>query len=207
VQYFASIGYGVLQINYRGSAGYGISHIKQGLEGELAGTIIDDIVDGTRFMIDKGFADPERVVIMGGSFGGYATYMSLIRYPNLFKAGIAVAAIAHWKNMVRTDKQYGFHTAYEFWDEIISRSEDPDYDRQISPYYHAAKIVDPVLIIHGRWDGTVFYEQAEMMERALKKENKVVKLVKFPESGHSFIGTKKQSRYLEEIRLFLEEHI
>ncbi len=206
VQYFASLGYGVLQINYRGSAGYGLSHLKQGLEGELAGTIIDDIADGTRFLIDKGFADKNRVVIMGASFGGYCTYMGLIRYPHLFKAGVAVSAISHWKNMIRREKKYGWGYSSSFWDEIISRSEDPDYARKVSPYYRAKEINRPLLIIHGNLDPIVTFDQAELMEHALRKEDKEVKLIRFPYSGHGIIGTKNRSRYLEEIKLFIEKH-
>ena len=207
VQYFASLGYGVLQINYRGSSGYGLSHLKQGLEGELAGTIIDDIADGTQFLIDKGFADKNRVVIIGVSFGGYCTFMGLIRYPHLFKAGVAVSAVSHWKNMIRRDKKFGWNYSSSFWDEIINRSENPDYARKVSPYYRAKEINKPVLIIHGNLDSVVPVGQAEMMEQALRKENKEVKMIKFPYSGHGISGIKNRSRYLEEIKLFINKHI
>ena len=207
VQYFASLGYGVLQINYRGSAGYGLSHLKQGLEGELAGIIIDDIADGTQFLIDKGFADQNRVVIMGQSFGGYCSYMGLIRYPHLFKVGVAVNAVSHWKNLIRRDRKVGLIFASSVWDEIIDRSEDPDYDRKVSPYYRVKEIKNPVLIIHGKLDPIVPVGQAELMEQALRKENKEVKMIKFPYSGHSITGTKNRSRYLEEIKLFIEMHL
>ncbi len=212
VQYFATRGYAVMQVNYRGSSGYGIEHCRSGLEGELGGVIIDDIADGARFLISEGIADPDRIAIAGASFGGYCTYMSLIRYPELYQVGVAVAAISHWRNLLNTNQYYGNQYGFRFWKEIIRRSSDDDYAKKISPYFRANEFSRPVKIIHGKLDYTVPYGQATIMEKALKNAGKEVELVVFPYQGHSILsfstyGMNQGIRYLEEIEVFLDKHL
>ncbi len=203
VQYFATRGFAVMQVNYRGSTRYGIDHCRMGLEGELGGVIIDDIADGVRFLIDQGIADPQRVAISGASFGGYCTYMSLIRYPELYQVGVAVSAISHWKKLMASERYFGNEAGYRFWKEIISRSADDEYSKRISPYFRANEFSRPVKIIHGDRDGIVAYNQATMMEKALKNAGKEVEMVIFPNVGHSIYGI----RHLEEIEVFINKHL
>lgn len=212
VQYFATRGYGVLQINYRGSSGYGIEHMKQGLEGELGGVIIDDIADGVKYVIAQGVADPERIAISGSSFGGYCTYMSLIRYPELYKVGVAIAAISHWGKMVRYEWKTDDDYTFAFWNEILGRSSDDDYLAKISPYFRADEITRPIKIIHGDDDGIVPVSQAKIMEKALKDAGKEVELSIYNHVGHSvFRGLYTKNvfgtiRRLEEVDAFIQEH-
>ena len=172
-----------MQVNYRGSSGYGIRHCKEGLEGELDGIIIDDIADGVRFLIDEGIADPNRIAITGGSFGGYCTYMSLLRYPELYQVGVAVAAPSHWRKLLGVKLYSDQYYAYSFWKEILSRSSEEEYAKKISPYYRSSEFSRPVKIIHGDADHIVDVSQATMMGKALKKAGKDVELVIFRMSG------------------------
>jgi dipeptidyl aminopeptidase/acylaminoacyl peptidase len=100
VQFLANRGYAVMQINYRGSTGYGREFYEKGFRA-VGTTVQDDIEDATRFAIRKGIADPKRIAIMGGSFGGYSTLMGLIRSPDLYCCGIDIAGVTDWAGIIK----------------------------------------------------------------------------------------------------------
>ena len=118
-----------------------------------------------------------------------------------------MSAVSHWEYLVSSDDYYGNTYASRFWRDLIKRSQELDYSKKISPYFRAHEKTNPLMIIHGKYDRTVPFEQAKMMQKALKKEGREVDMIEFPNSGHSILGTDNRSRYLEEVKRFIEKNI
>ena len=203
--FFSSRGFAVLKVNYRGSAGFGKQHIRSGLIGNLDTLPIDDIADATRHLINEGIADPDRVSIMGGSWGGYSVYMCIIRYPELYQCGIASAAPTDMKLSLSNDAVIGNKYAHAYWDVILrEKIEDPNYVTAMSPLTHADKIKRPILIIHGEKDWRVRPAHAKQMAKALERNGVEHQLILYPEDGHghSEFG---HNNFLNEAEVFLRK--
>ena len=209
-QFLATRGYVVLQVNYRGSSGYGAKYQSAGLRARLDTVVIDDIADGVRQLIKDGKVDPARIGVIGASFGGWATYMSLIRYPELYRAGVAISAISHWRNFLKKDRWKSWRkVSYVFWRSLLDRQDFKNDEPLIDPYLRAAEIKQPIYIIHGENDYIVDADEAKMMVKALRKTNPHVESLYFPATGHtydewSFVD---KVRRLNEIGGFLDRYL
>lgn len=207
-QFFASRGYAVLQVNYRGSSGYGAAFQTAGLRARLDTVVIDDIADGVKHLIAQGAVDPSRVVAMGGSFGGWATYISLAKYPELYRAGIAIAAVSNWRKTLSDDRwRFENRTAYSFWKTLLNRGSFAEDEKYIDPFLRAAEIKQPVFIIHGERDNVVHATEAKLMLEKLRKTNTTVRAKSFPNSSHSYWPFADRVIQLNEIAGFLTEHL
>jgi dipeptidyl aminopeptidase/acylaminoacyl peptidase len=207
-QFFASRGYTVLQVNYRGSSGYGAAFQKAGLHARLDTVVLDDIADGVRHLIEQKEVDPNRVVAMGGSFGGWATYLSLAKYPELYHAGIAIAAVANWRKTLRDDRwTFGNEQAFKFWKTLLGRENFTEDEKHIDPFLRASEIKQPVFIIHGERDNIVNATEARLMLDALKKHNPNVQARSFPNATHTYWPFTDRVVRLNEIAAFLDRHL
>lgn len=207
-QFFTSRGYAVLQVNYRGSSGYGAAFQAAGMRQRLDTVVIDDIADGVRHLIAQGTVDPKRVVAMGASFGGWATYISLAKYPDLYHAGIAIAAISNWRQTLRDDRWFfDNQMAYTFWKTLLKKESFEEDEKYIDPYLRAAEIKQPVFIIHGEKDNVVRITEADLMLKALRKTNPNVRAKSFPNATHSYWSYADRVVQLNEIASFLDEHL
>ncbi len=207
-QFFASRGYIVLEVNYRGSSGYGAAFQKAGLRARLDTVVLDDIADGVRYLIDRKEVDPARVAVMGGSFGGWATYMSLIKYPELYRAGIAIAAISNWRKFIRDDRwEFDNRTGYTFWKSLLNREDFAAEEKFIDPYLRAAELKQPLFIIHGEYDTVVSPTEAGMMLEAVKKQNPNVQSRSFPWASHTYWPFADRVVMLNESALFLDRYL
>lgn len=205
-QFLANRGYAVLQINYRGSTGYGRDFYEKGFR-EVGTKMQDDIEDATRAMINKGIADPKRVAILGGSFGGYSVLMGLIRTPDLYRCGINIAGVTDWAKII----QHGAGlspTSYAF---SVDRIGDPKGDevalRAISPVYQAGKINAPLMIVHGRDDAVVPYEQAKDLMAAMDKAGKPYELVAKFNEPHGIFNYKNRIDLYQRVEAFLQKNM
>ena len=185
VQYFSNRGYATLRVNYRGSTGFGKKHVMAGING-IDEIMINDIADATKHIIDKYQIDPSKVFIYGHSYGGYATYMGLLKYPNIYAAGVAVSAPSDIKEWLKDQRRRKHRFAVEFWNTVLG-SKKSKYLSKISPITYAEELDKPLLIFHGKMDRTIPVAQAHMMEKALKKEKKDVKLEVLQNEGHSIL--------------------
>ena len=169
VQLLANRGYAVLQINYRGSTGYG-EDLYQKARRQIGREIQDDIEDGTRWAIAAGVADPKRIAIMGGSYGGYSTLFGLGHNPELYRCGISIAGVTDWPAIYEDSDVAESKAAKRYWREQIGDPIKDQYDLQsISPVTFAGKITAPLLIIQGKEDQRVPQDQARRMIDALTK--------------------------------------
>ena len=210
-QFFASRGYAVLQPNYRGSTGFGRKHFNASLK-QLGQSMQDDVTDGVRKLIADGTVDPARVCIGGGSYGGYATMMGLVREPSMFKCGINVVGVVDlkwWIDIGYTDFNLGDAegaTAY-----LKRTVGDPVADAAMmeanSPRLLADRIKAPVLIVHGGGDMRVPIAHAEAMRDALKAKGKEVEWLVFPDEGHGFMKESSRAEYYRRMEAFLAKHL
>jgi dipeptidyl aminopeptidase/acylaminoacyl peptidase len=207
-QFFATRGYVVLQVNYRGSSGYGAAFQTAGLYARLDTVVLDDIADSVRDLISKQQVDPNRIVVMGASFGGWATYMCLAKYPDLFRAGIAISAVSSWKQAQKDDrwienKEYG----YTFWKAVLARQDYDANAKYIDPLLRVAEIKQPVFIIHGELDRVVNPTEAKLMLDALKKQGTPVEAKSFAHSAHGSWTFSDRVERLNEIAAFLDRNL
>lgn len=207
VQLLANRGYAVLQMNYRGSTGYGDELFKNAKR-EIGGKIQDDIEDATRWAIAAGVADPQRIAIMGSSYGGYSALFALGRNPELYRCGISLAGVTDWPAIYEDSDVTENKTARKYWREQIG---DPEKDltrlRSISPVNFADKITAPVLIIQGRKDQRVPQDQAKRMIAALVKAGRKPESLLIPNLGHN-TGTQPQRlKIFQTVVDFLEKNL
>jgi len=180
VQCLANRGYAVLQVNFRGSTGYGKSYQNAG-DLEWGGRIIQDLVDGKNWVVAQGFADPHKVAIMGGSFGGYAALAALSFRPEEFSCGIAINAISDANLLMDTMPAYWTVARARF---ELRMGKDPEFLKTISPLHKAAQVISPLLLIHNANDVRVKREHADRMAAALRERGKAVTYLLFPDAGH-----------------------
>ncbi len=213
VQFLASRGYAVLQINYRGSTGYG-TYYREAARGQFGKKVQDDITDGVRWAIKVKIADPERIAIYGASFGGYITLCGLTFTPDLYKCAISFAGVYDWVeqfNKEKREKQTESYFGASAYDVLKLWFGDPQKDtdaiREVSPINFVDRIKAPLLIIHGRADYTVDTLQAKRLITALKKEGKPHKVYLQNWEGHGFIDEKKRFKFYAKIEDFLKKNL
>ena len=209
VQYFVSRGYQVVQMNFRGSDGYGRRFEEAGY-GEWGGLMLDDITDTTRYFHDNELAGPENTCIVGYSYGGYAALMSGAMSPELYTCVVSGAGISDLYRLLKDDKKVLDDETYEQLTESIALG-DPKAQREMlerqSPINLIEKYEDPLLLIHGDLDGRVEYHHSEKMYKAMKKAGKSVSLVKLEDEGHSNWSLQTDILYLESLEAFLGQHL
>lgn len=181
--YFSSRGYATLRVNFRGSTGFGKEHVLAGVN-SIDEVMINDIADATQYVSENFKLNKDNTFIFGHSYGGYAVYMSLLKYPDIYAKGVAISAPSDIKAWLRTQKKEENYFAYEFWNSALG-SKKSKYLNEISPINHAQNFERPLLIFHGKKDQTILVEQAEDMASELEKYNKDVKLEVLQKEGHT----------------------
>ena len=205
-QFLASRGYAVLKVNYRGSPGYGPEFYEKGFR-QVGTGMQEDIEDAVRWVIGRGIADPKRIAIMGGSFGGYSALMGLIRTPELYRCGINIAGVTSWNDIIKHSTEMS-PESYAF---NAQRIGDPKADKEmlqsISPVNLVDKIQAPLLIVHGRDDPTVPYDQANALMKALDRAGKSYEtLIKYNEP-HGIYNYKNRIELFNRVEAFLAQHM
>ena len=206
VQLLANRGYAVLQVNYRGSTGFGIKFFNAGnLQVGLG--MIEDLFDAVRWVVDQGIADPKRIAAMGGSMGGYATLRALEMRPDLFVCGVDEFGPA--------DEATSFRSFPSYWSNIAARwrrragdaDHDENWNRKISPLYHVDAIRAPLLIGQGKNDPRVTIANTDVMVTALRKAQRDVIYVVYSDEGHGFARPENQIDFYGRVEEFLAKHL
>ncbi len=205
VQVLANRGFAVLQLNFRGSTGFGKELLEAGYR-EWGQKIQDDITDGVKWLIANGTADADRIGIMGGSYGGYATLVGLTRTPELYRAGAAYASVTDIGFLISDDKWYDW--GYQ-WHEMMVGGERGDQDRlrQTSPLHNVENFRVPVLLGHGENDQRVHVRQSRRMAEALRKAGKDVQYLEFPNEIHGFLLEANRVQWYETLVAFFEKNL
>lgn len=199
-QFFASRGYGVLQMNFRGSEGYGKEFADAGRSNWVV--MQEDVEDGARWLLEKGYADPNRLCIAGWSYGGYAALMGVATDPELYKCAIAMAALTDIEDAKRDLKKYrgGKHAAKTFFGEAF---EDKELRRSNSPVRVADQIKVPVFLAHGDKDINVQFDQFIRMKRAMDKAGVEATYLKFEDEDHYLSRQENREEFFVEMEKFL----
>ena len=203
VQWLANRGYVVLQVNFRGSSGYGKAHLQAG-DREWGGRMLADLVDARGWAIREGYADPGKLCVMGGSYGGYASLIALAFAPEMFACGVSVAGISHLPAQVRS-RTSGTPVRWH-WERRVGLVVPDDASlRARSPLHHVRSVRSPLLMAHGANDVTVGRVQSDVMVAALRKNEKPVMYLVLPGDGHAFQRAESRLRFFALAELFLAQ--
>jgi dipeptidyl aminopeptidase/acylaminoacyl peptidase len=208
-QALASRGYAIVQMNFRGSEGYGSQFENAGDE-EWGGKMQDDVTDAVKHLVDTGVADASKVCIVGGSYGGYSAMAGAAFTPDIYKCAVAFAPVTDLKQFIAwKGKQYGVDSStYEYWIDIIGHpTEKGDMLEARSPVNAADKVTADVLLIHGKDDTVVPLVHSEKMYDALKKAGKPVQFVKLDGEDHWLSTEKTRIEMLKLLETFLAKHL
>lgn len=207
VQFYANRGFAVMQVNYRGSGGYGdwfesAGHKKWGLEMQ------DDLTDAVKWAIAQGIADPKRIVISGASYGGYAVMAGLVYTPELYCAGINYVGVVNLPDLIPPAPP---SSATRYWYDTrigdLDKSEDRKRMRDTSPVYFADRIRVPLLMAYGKNDPRVKITHAYDIERALKANGRPYELIIEKDEGHGFRKEEKRIAFYAKIDAFLKKYV
>src|SRR5262245_44760135 len=206
VQFLASRGYAVLQMNFRGSTGYGRKFVEMSFK-QWCKAMQDDITDGVRHLIRQGVVDRKRVAIYGGSYGGYATLAGLAFTPELYACGIDYVGVSNLFTFLNTIPPY-WKPQLDMWYEMVGH---PEHDKALleaaSPVLHADKIRAPLLIVQGAKDPRVNVDESDQMVAALKKRGVAVEYILKDNEGHGFRNEENRFEFYEAMERFLAKHM
>ena len=206
VQILANRGYAVLQVNFRGSVGFGLAFDKAGWL-EWGGKMQDDLVDGVKWAVAEGIADPKRMCIFGASYGGYATMMGLAQTPELFRCGINYVGVTDLPLLLRTLPRAWEPLREEIHIQIGNAKTDLAMLEARSPTRLAHQIKAPVLMAYGARDPRVVLEHGKRMEKALKDNGVPVEFIVKTNEGHGYRKFENQVEFAEKVVAFLDKHI
>jgi dipeptidyl aminopeptidase/acylaminoacyl peptidase len=203
-QFLASRGYAVLQVDFRGSSGYGKAFQKAGV-GEFGRRMRDDLIDSVEWAVRAGHARRDKVAVMGFSYGGYAALNAMADMPRTFACGISIAGPTDLATLIEAFPPY-WKIDLSLWHDFVGNPAVPADRAEMtrrSPLHQAGTFERPVLLIHGQQDVRVRIDQAERMASALRSAGKQVSLVRIPDMGHSPGWWPHQYRILRETEQFL----
>jgi dipeptidyl aminopeptidase/acylaminoacyl peptidase len=206
VQWLANRGYAVLQVNFRGSTGYGKAHLNAG-DREWAGKMHDDVIDAKRWAVERGYADPKRVCIYGGSYGGYAALVGLAFTPAEFVCGVDVVGPSNLVTLLQTIPPY-WATIKRMFDKRLGRlGEDDEFLQARSPLFRADSIRAPLLIVQGANDPRVKQSESDQIVAAMRRNGQEVKYIVFPDEGHGFARPENNLIFYAEAEPFFAKYL
>ena len=206
VQMLASRGYAVLQMNYRGSTGYGRKFWEASFK-QWGRKMQDDITDGVEYLIKEGIADPKRICIYGASYGGYATLAGVVFTPDLYACAVDYVGVSNIFTMYKTIPPYWKPMQEMTYEMVGDPVKDKDLLTEISPVFHADKIKTPLFIAQGRNDPRVNVEESNQMVKALRERGVDVPYMVKDNEGHGFHNEENQIEFYEAMDRFLAKYL
>ncbi|MCO6435996.1 MAG: S9 family peptidase [Phycisphaerae bacterium] len=206
VQWLANRGYAVLQVNFRGSTGYGKGFLNAGNR-EWGGKMQDDLVDAVKWAIERGFADPKRIAIYGGSYGGYATLRGMTSTPELFACGVSIVGPSNLITFMKSIPPYWKPLEPIFFERVGNPEKDAEFLKERSPLTHVDKITNPLLIAQGANDPRVNRAESLQIVEAMKAKSKTVEYVEYPDEGHGLARPENRLDFYTKAEKFLSEHV
>ena len=206
IQFLANRGYAVLQMNFRGSTGYGKAFWEASFK-KWGREMQDDITDGTKWLIDQGIADPDRIAIYGGSYGGYATLMGLVKEPKLYAAGVDYVGVSNMFTFMKTIPPYWEPLLEMFYEMVGNPTTDSLMLREVSPVFHVDKIEAPLFVAQGANDPRVNKDESDQMVEAMKARNIDVEYLVKDNEGHGFRNEENRFEFYRAMEAFLGKHL
>jgi dipeptidyl aminopeptidase/acylaminoacyl peptidase len=206
VQFLANNGYAVLQMNYRGSTGFGRAFWEASFK-QWGKTMQDDISDGVKWLVDEGIADPERVAIYGGSYGGYATLAGLCFSPELYAAGVDYVGVSNLFTFMKTIPPYWKPMLDMMYEMVGNPESDSLLMAAASPVYHVDKIKAPLFVAQGANDPRVNIDESNQIVKALKDRGVQVEYMVKDNEGHGFHNEENRFDFYQGMLTFLNEHL
>ena len=206
VQFLANNGYAVLQMNFRGSTGYGRKFWETSFK-QWGRTMQNDISDGVKWLVDQGIADPKRVAIYGASYGGYATLAGLTLTPELYAAGVDYVGVANMFTFMKTIPPYWEPYRQMFYEQVGDPVKDSLMLAEVSPVLLVDKIKAPLFVAQGANDPRVNKAESDQMVKALKNRGIAVEYMVKDNEGHGFYNQENQFDFYRSMLAFLDKHL
>ncbi|GHC78168.1 S9 family peptidase [Streptomyces flavofungini] len=209
VQLLANRGYAVLQINMRGSSGYGKAFTRAAI-GEFAGRMHDDLIDAVAWAVRQGYADPDRVAICGGSYGGYSALVGVTFTPDVFAAAVDLCGISNLANFIRTLPDFARTL---IGNNFLTYVGDPDFPEQEadmlarSPITKVDQVSTPLMVVQGANDVRVVQEESDLMVAALRARGVEVEYLVKDDEGHRFQNPENLIEIHQLLERFLARHL
>lgn len=206
VQFLANRGYAVFQMNYRGSTGYGRRFLEASYK-QWGLRMQDDITDGVKWLIGQGIADPARIAIYGGSYGGYATLAGLCFTPELYACGIDYVGVSNLFTFMQTIPPYWRPMLEMMYEQVGNPETDRKQLAATSPALHAENIRVPLLIAQGANDPRVNKAESDQMVEALRQRGITVEYMVKDNEGHGFHNQENRFDFYRAVEKFLQAHL
>lgn len=206
VQFLANRDYAVLQMNFRGSTGFGKEFWTKSFK-EWGLSMQDDITDGVNWLIEEGIADPKRIAIYGGSYGGYATLMGIVKTPELYAAAVDYVGVSNMFTFLNSFPPYWKPLQDMMYEMAGHPEKDSDLLKSVSPALHADKIKTPLLIAQGANDPRVKKQESDQMVAALKERGIEVEYIVKDNEGHGFQNEENMFDFYRAMEAFLEKYL
>jgi dipeptidyl aminopeptidase/acylaminoacyl peptidase len=206
MQYMANQGYAVLGINNRGSSGYGKSFYAAD-DGKHGREPLWDCIEAKTWLAATGHVDPERIAIMGGSYGGYMTLAAMAFRPEAFKVGVDIFGVSNWLRTLESIPPYWESFRLALYQEIGDPVKDKERLIATSPLFHAKEIRRPLMVVQGANDPRVIKPESDEIVDAVKKNGVPVEYLVFDDEGHGFSKKKNQTEANRRMVEFLDKHL
>jgi len=204
VQFLASRGYAVLQLNYRGSGGYGRAFIDRGRY-QWGRAMQDDLTDAVKWAVDQGIADPARVAIYGASYGGYAALAGVTLTPDLYRCAVNYVGVADLDQLMIESRAFLFPADFDYLEAWIGPTQE--YRRATSPVHFVERIRVPTLHAYGANDPRVKIKQWDSLEAQLRKYHKPYQAIEEKYQGHGFHDEAQSIHFHEVLERFLADNL
>jgi len=203
-QFFANRGYAVLQVNFRGSGGYGSEFLQAGY-GEWGRSMQDDVTDATLWAIEQGYADPERICIYGGSYGGYSAMMGIAKEPDLYQCGVGYVGVYSLPLMYDAGDISRNQSGEKYLERVLGT--DMEVLKANSPVNLVEKMKADILLVHGEKDVRVPIEHYNALTQALDRVNKPYQTFVKEDEGHGFQKEGNKFELYKKLETFFDKHI
>ena len=205
-QWLANRGYAVLQVNFRGSDGFGKDFLNAGNR-QWGKKMHTDLIDAVNWAIEKGYANPEKIAIMGGSYGGYAALAGAAFTPEVFTAAVDIVGPSNVMTLIKSVPPYWKPLLNVFRHRIGDWEKEPELMKQMSPLFSADNIEIPLLIGQGKNDPRVNVQESLQIVDAIKKNKTPVTYIEYPDEGHGFARPENRMSFNAAAEKFLAEHL
>ncbi|MEG4810905.1 S9 family peptidase [Microcoleus sp. F8-D3] len=205
-QWLANRGYAVLQINFRGSTGYGKAFLNAGNR-EWAAKMHDDLLDGVNWLVETGISQPDKIAIMGGSYGGYAALVGLTFSPDVFACAVDIVGPSNLITLLQTIPPYWEPRKASLYHCVGNLETEPEFLKSISPLSFVDRIQKPLLIAQGANDPRVKQAESEQIVNAMKQADKPVEYVLYTDEGHGFARPENRLHFYAIAEEFLAKYL